>query len=224
MALLTTYQDFIHRVDELGFLSMSNILPGLPSLSTETPRNIWHTGLDTDPWKWKDRAAEEKKLAYGCILGGHKGFVCAQMYPVFYAAYHPVEPMPERWAAGTLNLLTWKLWLLFEEKHTVNTSQARKLIGVSAKKGGSQVDTALYELQQDFYITVSGNMQKVSLDGRLYGWPSNLYTRVADWLPASWITSSNEWQRDDARVSILDNVYAINKSLERKSIARVFGF
>jgi len=77
MLLLATYQDFIHRVEELGFLPMSNILLGYPSLGAETPGHIWHTGLETDPWQWKDRAAGEKQLAYGCILGGHKGFVSA---------------------------------------------------------------------------------------------------------------------------------------------------
>src|SRR5262245_30221152 len=104
MAKLTRYQDFLDRVDELGFMALSRLLPGLPSLSEETPRSIWHTGDDdTDPWHWKDRAAEEKRLAYGCILGGHKGFVSARMYPVFYAAYHPAESMPDRWAMGQVN-------------------------------------------------------------------------------------------------------------------------
>lgn len=101
MPLLTTYPDFLQRVEALGFYPMSNILRGYPSLGAETPAQIWHTGLETDPWQWKDRAAVEKRLAYGCILGGHKGFVSRQMYPVFYAACHPAETMPERWAAGT---------------------------------------------------------------------------------------------------------------------------
>lgn len=37
--------------------------------------------------------AEEKGLAFGCILGGHKGFVSPRMYSIFYAAFHPKEPM-----------------------------------------------------------------------------------------------------------------------------------
>ncbi len=170
MALLTTYPDFLQRVEELGFMPMSNILPGYPSLGAETPPQLWHTGLETDPWQWKDRAAQEKRLAYGCILRGHKGFVCAKMYPVFYAAYHPAEAMPERWAAGTVSQVTWKLWGLFEEQGTLNTSQARKLIQGGAKTSASQVEAALIELQRDYSITVSGNMRKVSAEGKLYGW------------------------------------------------------
>jgi hypothetical protein len=224
MVLLTIYQDFLQRVEELGFLPMSKILPGFPSLSAETPDHIWHTGLETDPWQWKDRAAQEKQLAYGCILGGHKGFVCARMYPVFSAAYHPSEQMPERWSAGTVNLITWKLWNIFEERGTVNTSQARKFLRASVKRGGSQVDAALKQLQQEYYITVSGNMRKISADGRLYGWPSNQYTRVFEWLPTGWHGQVNEWQKDEAREAILDAVVARNGSLDRQLISRVLGF
>ena len=224
MVLLATYQDFLQRVEELGFLPMSIILPGFPSLSAETPDHIWHTGLETDPWQWKDRAAQEKQLAYGCILGGHKGFVCARMYPLFYTTYHPSDQMPERWSAGTVNLITWKIWQLFEETGSVNTSQVRNLLGVSVKKGGSQVDTALKQLQQEYYITVSGNMRKISADGHLYGWPSNLYTRVIDWLPAGWFDTENDWQKNEAREAILDAVVATNDSLDRQVIVRVLRF
>ncbi|MCA9869007.1 MAG: hypothetical protein KC487_01255, partial [Anaerolineae bacterium] len=99
--MLTTYEDFIARVEALGFMTLSPLLPRLPSLGGETAESQWHTGLETDPWRWKDRVAEEKRLAYGCILGKHKGFVARRLYPIFYAAYHPTLSMPERWARGT---------------------------------------------------------------------------------------------------------------------------
>ena len=58
--MLNTYDDFVKRVDELGFMSFSNILPGWTSLSDETSRMQWHTSEhETDPWQWKDRAAKE---------------------------------------------------------------------------------------------------------------------------------------------------------------------
>jgi hypothetical protein len=120
--MLTTYNDFIVHVDALGFMALSPILPGFPSLGSETRANLWHTGLDTDPWRWKDRAADEKRLAYGCILGGHKGFVAQRMYPVFYAAFRPALSMPERWASGEINQRTWQLWQLFEKEGTLNIS------------------------------------------------------------------------------------------------------
>jgi hypothetical protein len=224
MAKLTRYQDFLDRVDELGFMALSRILPGLPSLSEETPRSIWHTGDDdTDPWHWKDRAAEEKGLAYGCILGGHKGFVSARMYPVFYAAYHPAESMPDRWTVGQVNQMTWRLWQLFEERTSLNTSSVRHLSGVTPKGGASQVDAALRELQRDYYITVAGNERKVSLDGRSYGWPAIVYCRVMGWVPPDWINGAAEWPREEAREKILDDGVAIGKHVRREGLARKLG-
>ena len=113
--LLRIYKDFLGRVDELGLMALSNILPGFPSLTEETPKEIWHTGdINTDPWCWKDRAAEEKRLAFGCILGGHKGFVSARMYSLFYTAFHPQEHMEERRASGQISQTVWQLWQFFE--------------------------------------------------------------------------------------------------------------
>jgi hypothetical protein len=47
--MLTTYEDFIARSESLGFMALSHLLPGLPSLGDETIECLWHTGLDTDP-------------------------------------------------------------------------------------------------------------------------------------------------------------------------------
>jgi hypothetical protein len=47
---------------------------------------------------------------------------------------------------------------------------------------------------------------------------------VVAWLPESWNTKLREWQRDEARESILDDVIARNKSINRQTIARVLGF
>lgn len=224
MSLLTTYQDFLIRVEELGFMALSNILPGFPSLSSETPNELWHTGLETDPWRWKDRAAQEKKLAYGCILNGHKGFVSARMYPIFYAAYHPVEFMPERWSAGKVNQTTWRLWQLFEEKGSLNTSQARKLLGTTYKVGSSQVDTATLALQREYFITVSGNEQKISADGHLYGWPSNMYTRVIDWAPPKWLEPVKDWKPEEARELILDEAVSMSQGIHRRELLQELGY
>ncbi len=226
MAKLTRYQDFLDRVDELGFMPLSPLLPGLPSLSDETPKPIWHTGdAETDPWRWKDRAAEEKRLAYGCILGGHKGFVSARLYQVFYAAYHPAEPMRERYGSGTVNQITWRLWQLFEERSALNTSSIRRLAGAAPKPGTSQVDAGLKELQRDYYITVAGNERKVSQDGRPYGWPACLYCRVIDWAPADWIGGATAWRRDDAREAILDAGAGMDagRKVNRVQLARKMG-
>jgi hypothetical protein len=211
MVKLTKYQDFLERVDELGFMTLSHNVMGLPSLAEETPHSLWHTGNhETDPWRWKDQAAAEKQLAYGCIVGGYKGFVAARMYPLFYAAYHPAQAMEERWAEGLVNQIQWQLWKQFDQHTMLNTSLARRLLGVTRKSGASRVDTALQELQRYYYITVAGDERKVGADGQPYGWPVCVYCRVTDWVPPGWLSGVAGWRPKDAREAILDDAVALS--------------
>ena len=218
--MLSTYEDFIARVESLGFMSLSPLLPGLPSLGGETPENLWHTGLNTDPWRWKDRAAEEKRLAYGCILGGHKGFVTRRMYPIFYAAFHPMLSMPERWATGTVKQRTWQLWQLFQEKGTLNISQVRQILEVSRKQGSSALDTAIQQLQHEYYITVDGIDRKVSAKGESYGWPVNRYSLVMNWSPAGWLDSAKNFSAEEARELILEEGAVMSDVVNRQDLAK----
>jgi hypothetical protein len=225
MSHLHTYQDFLDRVYELGFLPLSHFLPGLPSVSGETPDSQWHTGdPETDPWQWKDRAAEEKRAAYGCILGGHKGFVSARLYPLFYAACCPRQAMPDRWAAGTVSQTTWLLWQLFQKRGALNTADVRRLMGVNAKGGGSRVDGSLKELQKEYAITVAGNRRKIGKDGQPYGWPANVFERVIDWAPPDWLKPAAALDPEEAREAILDAGEAIGQNIHRDALARKLGF
>lgn len=238
MAQLTRYEDFLNRVDELGFMALSDISPGFPSVKEETQKGIWHTGdWDTDPWQWKDRAAEEKRLAFGCILGGHKGFVSARMYPLFYQAFHPREHMEERRAAGQVSQTVWELWQLFagcmgeqrampassQGKTLLSTADIRQEMGVTQKKGGSKVDNAVKELQQHYYITVAGNRRKTDKFGQPYGWPANVYDMVENWIPEEWMSTNPGLGCEEARERILETGIANNKDISRNDLAKTLG-
>ena len=223
-AMLTNYEDFVTRVEALGFMALSNLLPGLPSLGDETPESLWHTGLESDPWRWKDRVAEEKHLAYGCILGGHKGFVSPRMYPIFYAAFHPTYSMPERWTRGTVRQSTWQIWQLFEERGMLTTSQVRQALSVSHKQGTRATDAAIQQLQREYYITVDGNERKISAEGKFYGWPVNRYRRVVDWAPADWLDCAKDWSAAGAKEVILDDGVALSDGINRQDLAKKLGW
>ena len=217
---------------------MKILLPGLncldlcPSLKScpafhlwlaRTPENLWHTGLETDPWRWKDRAAEEKRLAYGAILGGHKGFISRRLYPLFYAAFSSSTAMEERWISGTVSRVTWQLWQLFETHDTLNISQIRKSLGISRKHGAGVGDTAVKNLQQEFYITMDGNDRKISMTGKLYGWPINRYRRVISWVPAGWLDDAEKWSQEAAREKILNQAVAISNDANPIALAKKLG-
>lgn len=224
MKQLERYEDFLNRVDELGFMAFSRILEGFPSLAAETPEKIWHTGdSETDPWCWKDRAAEDKRLAFGCILGGNKGFVSARLYPVFYAACHPVQSMEERRSEGLVSQTAWELWKLFQDKKMLDTGDIRRQLGVSKKKGSSRVDAAISELQQYYYITVAGSRQKTDKFGKPYGWHINVYDRVEDWAPQAWMEGHATLSRDEAVETLLSVGFAAGRDVDRDKLAKILG-
>ncbi len=221
MAFIKNYGEFIERVNELGFMPLSDILPGLPSLAAETRKEAWHTGdFDTDPWCWKDKAAGEKQLAFGCILGGHKGFVSSGMYPYFYACCRPEETMEERWRQGVVSPEVKELWKLFETKTLLNTSDIRREAGVG-KKGGSKVDRAIVELQKHYYITVAGNRRKIGKSGEPYGWPANVYDRVVDWAPAGWLDKCADLEKAEAGCYIIDTGLKMGNNLKEADLRKV---
>ena len=224
---LTSYQDFVEQVNEMGFLPISGLTPGLPSLGDLTPDGNWHTGdPDTDPWQWKDRAAREKKLAYGCILNGQKGFVSSQLYAAFYTAFYPPEPMPVRWAEGLVDRTTWSLWNLFEKQSVVNTFEAHRMLAGNSSSS-SRIDNRLQALQAAYYITGAGNARKVSRAGQEYGWLAMRYQRVLDWAPEGWLTDAPGMRVNEAWEIILDAGLAISAAagtrLERNDLGRALG-
>lgn len=221
MAILKNYNEFVERVNELGFMALSDILPGFPSVSAETLKEAWHTGdADTDPWCWKDRAAEEKQLAFGCILGGNKGFVSAGMYPYFYAFYQPKESMEDRWLHGLISPEVNALWKLFQTKTLLNTSDIRYEMAVG-KKGGGKVDNAIVELQKQYYITVAGNRRKLNKSGQPYGWPANVYDRVENWVPAPWLAECCDLDKDEAGQYIVETGLSISDNVKEAGLRKV---
>lgn len=203
-------------------MTFSGSPEGLPNLTGETPGRIWHTGdAQTDPWCWKDRAAKEKKLAFGCILGGHKGFIAPWMYPSFLAACRPEGSMEERRCDGLVSQAAWELWKLFKGSRELDTGEIRRKLGVSKKKGCSRADSAVSELQQYFYITVTGSRQRIGRDGQPYGWHINTYEKVDDWAPAEWFAGRPAMRREDAIETILDRAAEICENIDTDKLARI---
>lgn len=220
--MLKTYDDFISRVNKLGYFPFyGRFVENFPLLDKETLEEQWHTGdMETDPWKWKDRAAIEKRLAFGCILGGYKGFVSKELYPLFYTAYRPTEELEERYRNGEISRITYDLYRLFENGVVLSTSDIRTTFGVSKKSGASKIDTSIQELQREFYITVCGNKRRVSSEGLEYGWPANTYCKVEDWAPKEWLADIQDYDKADAISQILDIGCSMNKNVSRAELSK----
>lgn len=223
MELLNSYSEFITRVIELGFMPLSDIIPGLPSVSHETRENQWHTGdPDTDPWQWKDRAATEKQLAFGCLLGGNKGFIAPRMYPYFRQAFQLKTDLEEVWMSGMLRPAVWEVWKYFEPDGMQSTSEIHRAWKASGKRGTAAADGALRELQMLFLVTVAGNRQRQDRFGQPFGWPSLLYGKTEEWVPESWMAGMESISPMEAREAILSAGIAMAPMAGREAIAKLF--
>ena len=226
--MLKTYSDFINYAETTGVMAFSGkFIDGFPKLDALTMPSQWHTGdADTDPWQWKDRVATEKRLAFGNILGGRKGFIAPKLYPLFYSACCPDGTLEDRYRACTVKKTVLDVYRLFETGDALDTSEIRKKMGVARtpdtrtkKNGTSAVDAAVVTLQREFYITVCGNRRKVSFDGREYGWPSNTYCLTGDWA-RDWMTMPLLTTRD-ARTRILSHCAALDNRIDINALEKL---
>jgi hypothetical protein len=211
--MLRTYAEFLAFAEDTGVVIFADaFIEGLPNLYDLT-RGQWHTGdRETDPWQWRDRAAVDKRLAFGNILGGHKGFISPRLYPLFYSACRPDGSMAERWRWGHVRKTVYDVYRLFEEGVPLDTGEIRRKMNVRKSEGASSVDRAVVTLQREFYITVCGNRRKVSFDGQEYGWPANTYCLVDDWA-ADWLKEPL-LPTDEARGRILAHITALDQRID----------
>ncbi len=216
MSRISSYEDFVARVEELGFMSLFPAIPGLPSVEDETPPGIWfQDDTTTDPWNWKSRVAEEKRLAYGCLLGGIKGFVAPRMYGHFHAAFH-LASVESRWKDGVLSPLAWKAWSQFDARAGIGTRELCVLCGVKS----GRLDSVLADLQRTYDLTVAGREYRLDRSGRPYGWPSNRYETVGSWVPEEWWSLSDSRDRKDAAEAILAAAAAFGTGIDAEGLVR----
>lgn len=224
MTALRNYSDFLERVETLGFLFLTGVLEGFPSVTTETRNDQWHTGdADTDPWQWKDRAAAEKRMAFGCLLGGHKGFVAPWLHGDFMLACQPSGAPEERWHEGSLRPSVWAVWQLFEKTPVLGSNDLAAFWKAEGQKGTTGLDSAVRDLQREFHITVAGNRRKVNRQGEPYGWPHLLYERLDSWRPVEWPLPADQ-DVQAARVRILEAGIKAAPDISAQALAKALRF
>ncbi|MEE4195172.1 MAG: hypothetical protein V2J07_08240, partial [Anaerolineae bacterium] len=96
----------------------------------------------------------------------------------------------------------------------------RKALSVTKKNGASAVDTAIRDLQHEYYITIDGSERKRNAKGEPYGWPVNRYARVVDWAPKGWLDNLKENSAEEAREMILDTGLAMSAGVNRQALAK----
>lgn len=220
--MLQTYDDFINYINTKKIVPLSKLMDGWKSISELTKRENWHTGIDeTDPWRWKDIAAEKRDCAYGCLLGGKKGFVSRDILPIFYSAFKNCMSIDEMYQEGTISKIAYDAWQIILDKGSIPIFDLRYMMGVTKKKGASSLDTALRDLQMMAEVSISGSRQKINKQGIPYGWRSNVYMPFDSWSGKQIINMAKDYEKSEAK-DILISIIMENFDVEEGKIKKLF--
>ena len=213
--IVRTYGEFLGALDELGFLLFAGGSTGMLKLQDITEREAWFQGGENDPWGWRNRLCEEKDGVYARVLGGQTFLISWKWYPRFLAAYRACDTFEERYEAGEISGAVWRMHELFEEKHSLAKHDLTK------RFTKSEVTKGLGVLQREMYITISGEVQKLSVDFRPVGWPSMEFTRVEDWAEEA-LKEAEELDGVQARREIRARAGEISPEAGKEALNRLF--
>lgn len=210
-----SFDQFVEKTNELGLLKdCDNYIE---------EDQYWTGDPNYDPWVWKDRASGEKKLIYGPFFSGKNGFISPLFYPVFYQAFHPDTAVEQRWETGKLSKMQWDAWQLLKQADTpLGRHELRRMLGVSPKKGGSSLDTALIGLQHTCDIIIAGTRPMLDKNGREYN-TSIAYTLLERWASKKWIIPKQKMNHEEALETIYNRAYETSNGIQMDDIKKIFG-
>ena len=177
-----TYEEACEVVEHLGILPLSSFIPGHPSLASITLPEAWHTGMDTDPWLWRDRFAIEGIAAYGRFLGDKPLLISREIFPVVHCLLAQPETVEERYKAGVLAKATLRIYECIRENDDIDVRTLRVLTGMQHTSDKSAFDRSLNELQNTAEVVISGISERLNPQGNKSGWNSTCYMLADNWM------------------------------------------
>jgi hypothetical protein len=180
--IVYTFEEACDVVGRVGILPLSSFIPDHPSLVSITQDDAWHTGMDTDPWLWRDRFAAEGVAAYGRFLAGKPILISRQIFPLVKCALSPSEDLSERYAAGNLARSTIKIYECIRENDGIDVKRLRMLTGMQQTFDKSAFEHSLVDLQSTLDIVISGISERLNEHGNKSGWNSTCYMLSDRWM------------------------------------------
>lgn len=180
--LVKTYSEAAQAIEQLGILPLSGFIPDHPSLDSITEPAAWHTGLDTDPWHWRDRFAAEGIAAYGRFIGPRPSLVAQEIFPLVKCALAPSRTVRERYEAGLLTRSTIQIYEIIQDNPAIEVRSLRKQAGMKDKADKNEFDHALIDLQNTADIVISGVAENSTGEGNKSGWNGTCYMLAEDWM------------------------------------------
>lgn len=221
--MVRDYDAFSKELRSLGFILFGGGHGHMLDLGDITDPKSWHTqAIDTDPWDWKDRLAQSREGAYMRVMDGRATLIDRAWIPVFIAAYGAQTPLEERYEAGQVDRLTFRMHELFEQRPQWPRHELTQALGID-KKQKSAFARALVNLQGEMAIVISGQEQKIAMTGMPMGWPSMCYQRTDAWAEPEWLDQAEAMSRDEARLKIRERILQISPQCPPRTLERLCG-
>ncbi len=188
---VTTYEEACQVIAQLGILPLSSFIPNHPSLESITQPEAWHTGTETDPWRWRTRFATEGVAAYGRCIGAKPLLISREIFPLVRCLLAGTETIEERYAAGTLARSVIQLYEIIQQQDIIDVRALRRQAGMQDKADKTAFDRALIDLQNAGEIVMSGTASNRNNAGTSSGWDGTCYMLADTWMHQHTITASS---------------------------------
>ncbi|TXK79320.1 hypothetical protein [Paenibacillus sp. N3.4] len=176
------YEDVVNIVKEVGIFPLSSFIPDHPSLESITEHNQWHTGLETDPWLWRDRLPGEGVAAYGRFFDKKPLLISAEVFPLVKNLLEDPYTVEERYEEGQLAKSAVEIYQAVAGNEGIDAKELRAVTGMKAKDSKSEFDRSLVELQSKADIVIAGISERLNANGLKSGWNSTCYMTASHWM------------------------------------------
>jgi len=179
----------------------------------------WFSGdPDYDPWEWRNRVLTERgDIAYAKLFFKKAGYITRQWYPYFLAIRRRGDSFADEYANGTVSNAAKRIYAAVDNNGALPVHEIKRIAGFRRDENG-KFEGALAELQAKLYLTVRGQMQKISSTGTEYGWPSAVFCTTEYFWGDNVFDEAAEIDADDAYKRITEQILTLNPNADHKKI------
>ncbi|WP_261301021.1 AlkZ-related protein [Paenibacillus andongensis] len=179
---ISTYEDAVLLINEVGILPLAPLIPNHPSLYDNTLGEQWLTGTDADPWLWRTRLPRDGAAAYGKFIKKKPVLISRELFPWVKAILGSNLSIEVRYQQGLISKDTLVLYQQIREEEGIETRSLRLKARMHGKEMKKPFERSLLELQETMDIVISGAKEsRIILDVNS-AWKSSSFESTDHWM------------------------------------------
>ena len=216
---VTTYEDAIRVIEEIGLLPLAPLIPDFPSLNTITLPEYWHSETEFDPWIWRTKFSTDGVAGYGKFIKKKSILVSRQLLPYVKRVLGYDESVEQRYFNGNVSKEAFEIYKIITQLEGIDTRALRIKAGLKESDKKKIFENALLELQGSMDIVISGIQEKRNEVGEKNGWSSTAFETYDSWAIRNKVDTiyTDKAESKKYLISFFSNVCSIDslKKLEK---------